>query len=149
MLDSVPLTLYHNGLALYQGPFRPYSDLSTRQVIQDLTDGYFPSELQSRYPEGVPLMITDQRDVWFRQRETLEHFPGSGNLLGGDRGPSRLLPAGSEFRSPPQGMKETSEVHGKKLSTEQFLSKLPQSVVRGGRVLEIRAGIRDTLQVCK
>lgn len=146
-LESVPLTLYHNGLALYQGPFRPYTDPSTRQVIQDLSDGYFPSELQPRYPEGVPLVISDQRDVAFCSRQSLEHFPGSGRLLGGNKGPSRVLLAGSEFRTSPKGMKETSQLPRKPLSAEQLLSRLPQSVVRRGRVVEIRAGIRDRLQV--
>ena len=147
-LDPVPITLYNNGLALYTGPFRPYSDPSTQQVVQDLTDGYFPSELQCRYPEGVPLDINDQRDVVFRQKPAPGGFPGSGHMLGGDKGPSRLLPAASELRKFPQprGLRETTELMGQKpLSMDQFLSKLPQSVVKSGRVLDIRAGVRDTL----
>lgn len=153
VLDSVPLTLYNNGLSLFAGPFRPYSDPSTQQVIRDLTDGYFPSELQSRYPEGVPLAVNDQRDVFFHQKSLSSHFPGSGHLLGGEKGPSRLMPSGAKLRATPacpSGLKEVSELPGEKLSMEQFLSKLPQSVVRGGRVLEIRTGIRDVLvsEVC-
>ena len=147
VLEPVPIILYKNGLAMFSGPFRPYSDPATQQVIRDLTEGYFPSELQSRFPEGVPLAVTDQRDVIFRQRST--YFSGSGHLLGGEKGPSRLLPAGSVLRTPPKssGLKEVWELPGKKLSMDQFLSKMPQSVVRKGRVLDIRAGIKDTLQV--
>ena len=147
VLDPVPLTLYNNGLTLFAGPFRPYSDPSTQQVIQDLADGYFPSELQHRHPGGVPLMVHDHRDVIFKQKQ-LSDFPGSGHLLGGDKGPSRLLPAGSELRSSPKprGLRETSTLIGHKpLSMEQFLSKLPQSVIKSGRVLDIRGEIRDTL----
>lgn len=150
VLDHVPITLYNNGLSLFAGPFRPYSDPSTQQVIRDLTDGYFPSELQHRYPEGVPLHINDQREVLFKQKLIYGEFPGSGHLLGGDNGPSRLLPTGSVLRgSPPksQALKETSELIGQRqLSLDQFLGKLPQSVVRSGRVLDIRAGVRDTLK---
>jgi hypothetical protein len=144
----VPLTLYNNGLSMFAGPFRPYSDPSSQQLIKDLTDGYFPSELQHHYPHGVPLLISDQRDTIFRQRTVLGHFPGSGNQLGGDKGPSRLLPAGSELRTSPKprGLRETSQLVGQRqLSLDQFLAKLPQSVVKGGRVLDIRAGIRETL----
>ena len=63
VLEPVPIILYKNGLAMFSGPFRPYSDPATQQVIRDLTEGYFPSELQSRFPEGVSLAVTDQRDV--------------------------------------------------------------------------------------
>ncbi len=153
MLKPVPLTLYRNGLVLFGGPFRPYSDPSTLQVLSDLSDGYFPSELQSTYPQGVPLDITDKREVVFHSRTVTDYFPGGGRLLGGDRGPSRLVPAGAVFRTPPKpgrsDVEESScDLPGEKLSVAQFLEKLPQSVVKKGRVLEIRRGIRDALQVC-
>ena len=144
----MPLTLYNNGLSLFAGPFRPYSDPTTHQVIKDLTDGYFPSELQGSYPDGVPLQISDQREVHFKQRPVLGDFPGSGHQLGGDKGPSRLLPAGSQLRTSPKprALRETSQLVGQRqVSLDQFLARLPQSVVKGGRVLDIRAGIRDTL----
>ena len=47
--ESVQLTIYANGILMFEGPFRPYTDPSTRQCVQDLLDGYFPSELQARY----------------------------------------------------------------------------------------------------
>lgn len=149
VLKPVPITLYNNGLSLFAGPFRPFSDPSTQQVIKDLTDGYFPSELQQRYPEGVPLEINDQRDVLYNMKNRVtSEFPGSGHLLGGDKGPSRLLPSGSlRASSQPRALRETSELLGQRqLSLDQFLNKLPQSVVRSGRVLNIRSDIRDSLQ---
>lgn len=51
--DPVQLTIYANGILMFDGPFRPYTELSTRQCVQDLMDGYFPSELQSRYKKSV------------------------------------------------------------------------------------------------
>ncbi|NWQ83509.1 UBX11 protein, partial [Columbina picui] len=51
--DPLPLTLYQNGIAMFNGPFRPYEDPSTQQCLQDIMDGYFPSELQNRYPDGI------------------------------------------------------------------------------------------------
>ncbi|NXS94938.1 UBX11 protein, partial [Jacana jacana] len=49
----LPLTLYRNGIVMFNGPFRPYEDPSTQQCLQDIMDGYFPSELQLRYPDGI------------------------------------------------------------------------------------------------
>uniref|UniRef100_A0A8D0F3B4 UBX domain-containing protein 11 n=1 Tax=Strix occidentalis caurina TaxID=311401 RepID=A0A8D0F3B4_STROC len=43
------------------GPFRPYEEPSVQQCLQDIVDGYFPSELQLRYPDGVPLQVSSQR----------------------------------------------------------------------------------------
>ncbi|NXD83831.1 UBX11 protein, partial [Halcyon senegalensis] len=49
----LPLTLYQNGIVMFDGPFRPYEDPSAQQCLRDITDGYFPSELQLRYPDGI------------------------------------------------------------------------------------------------
>jgi hypothetical protein len=58
--DPVPLILYANGILLFSGPFRPYTDATTIQFVQDILDGYFPSELQSRYPDGTPLKVWNE-----------------------------------------------------------------------------------------
>ncbi|NXI55324.1 UBX11 protein, partial [Chloroceryle aenea] len=51
--EPLPLTLYQNGIIMADGAFRPYEDPSTQQCLQDIADGYFPSELQLRYPDGI------------------------------------------------------------------------------------------------
>ena len=56
-------------------------------------EGYFPSELQSRYPDGVPFELNDQRDTTFVPRGSSQVFSGGGHKLGGSRGPSKLLPS--------------------------------------------------------
>ncbi len=109
----VPLTLYQNGLLLFKGPFRPYSHPSTQELLADLCEGYFPSELQSSYPNGVPIECQDLRGTVYTQPS----FPGGGEMVG-----------------------ERETLHS-------FLSRLPASVVRGGKVVDIRASIAHTLQV--
>ena len=150
-IDAIPLILYKNGIVMFQGPFRPFSDPTTRQCVQDLMDGYYPAELQSRYPEGVPFQLTDSRDVTFKPREYTNIFPGSGRQLGGEKGPSKLVPSGAHLRQIGRGEcaeeKETSVLPGPKVLVENFLSRLPASVVKGGRVLDIRAGVAEVLHV--
>ena len=58
MPETIPLTLYSNGIVMFSGPFRPFEDTETQICIQDIMDGYFPSELQTRYPEGVPFFVS-------------------------------------------------------------------------------------------
>ena len=57
MPDPVQLTLYANGILMFEGPFRPFTDPSTRACVQDIMDGYFPGELQKKYPDGVPFIV--------------------------------------------------------------------------------------------
>jgi hypothetical protein len=55
--DPINFILYANGIVLFHGPFRPFSDPATFNVVRDILDGYFPSELQDRYPDGVPFKV--------------------------------------------------------------------------------------------
>ncbi|NXG48129.1 UBX11 protein, partial [Psilopogon haemacephalus] len=51
--QALPLTLYQNGMVMRDQPFWPYQDPATQQCLQDILDGYFPSELQLCYPDGI------------------------------------------------------------------------------------------------
>ncbi|XP_078540137.1 UBX domain-containing protein 11 isoform X2 [Lissotriton helveticus] len=131
--DPIPLTLYQNGMVMFGGPFRSYEERSTQRCLQDIMDGYFPSELQARYPDGIPFQVTDRRNMTFRETRRWENFPGQGQVVGGS------LSAGDSTL-------ETSEIPGPKLSMDQFLNKLPRAVVKGGQVLDIRGAIQEHLQ---
>ncbi|XP_031561474.1 UBX domain-containing protein 11-like [Actinia tenebrosa] len=128
--DSIPLTLMSNGIIMFAGPFRPYSDPTTQQCMQDIMDGYFPSELQSRYPDGVPFNIDDKRDVVYSDKRTELLFPGAGQSLTNDG----------------QDVKVTKEIPGPKHSMDNFLSRLPQSVIKGGKIIDVRAGVEETIK---
>ncbi|KAJ8870552.1 hypothetical protein PR048_029575 [Dryococelus australis] len=54
------LTLYADGLILESGPFLPYTNLRVSMFLSDILDGYFPSDLQLLYPEGVPFIVVDR-----------------------------------------------------------------------------------------
>uniref|UniRef100_A0A8C6XCP7 UBX domain-containing protein 11 n=1 Tax=Naja naja TaxID=35670 RepID=A0A8C6XCP7_NAJNA len=116
---------------MFKGPFRSYEEPSTKHCLRDIMDGFFPSELQSRYPNGVPFQVTDKRDVFFQERKLPGYFPGFGQAVG---------------RSKPSGIKETNEISGPKLTMEEFLNKLPKSLVRDGQVIDIREDLKKTLQ---
>uniref|UniRef100_A0A3Q2XK03 UBX domain-containing protein 11 n=1 Tax=Hippocampus comes TaxID=109280 RepID=A0A3Q2XK03_HIPCM len=58
--DPVELKLYSNGIVMFNGPFRSYRENSTQQCMQDLMEGYFPSELQGRFPDGVPFEVYEE-----------------------------------------------------------------------------------------
>lgn len=51
------LQFYKNGMTVQGGSLRSYNDPTTSAFIRDILDGYFPSELQQEYPDGVPFMV--------------------------------------------------------------------------------------------
>ncbi|KFZ57162.1 UBX domain-containing protein 11, partial [Antrostomus carolinensis] len=142
-LEPLPLTLYQNGIIMFNGPFRPYEDPSTQQCLQDLMDGYFPSELQMRYPDGIPLQVTDRRDVVFQERRLPGSFPGHGQVVG---------------HSKSSEVQETTEISGPKPSLEQFFNKLSKSSKQRGEVINVpdpaRAaqqgseGVQSSKEIC-
>ncbi|XP_017293669.2 UBX domain-containing protein 11 isoform X2 [Kryptolebias marmoratus] len=126
--DPVQLWLYSNGILMFNGPFRSYQEHSTQQCMQDIMDGYFPSELQDRFPDGVPFEVHDSRHERFILQLPWDPFPGEGRAVCGTKD-------AVGFRST-----------GKTLTTDQFLNRLPEMVVRAGRVIDIRNSLRKTLQ---
>ncbi|KFP69296.1 UBX domain-containing protein 11, partial [Acanthisitta chloris] len=129
--EPLPLTLYQNGLVLRHGAFRPYEDTATQQCLQDIMDGYFPSELQLHYPDGIPLQVTDRRNVVFQERHLPGTFPGRGQMVG---------------YSESNKVQETSEIPDPKDSLEQFPNKLSKPLKDRGRGLSALGSARAMQQ---
>ncbi|XP_018974910.2 UBX domain-containing protein 11 isoform X2 [Cyprinus carpio] len=138
--SSIPLWLYKNGIVMFSGPFRSYQDPRTQEFIQDLVDGFFPSELQERFPNGVPFQVSDKRDEEFIVRQPGTVFPGRGQTIDGAGRHSVYSSEQTSSTAPKQ-----SQIPGKKLSMEQFLRKLPETVVKEGKVISIRDSIKTHL----
>ncbi|XP_059194372.1 UBX domain-containing protein 11 [Centropristis striata] len=130
--DPIQLSLYRNGIVMFDGPFRSYQEQSTQRCMQDLMVGYFPSELQERFPDGVPFEVHDRRDEDFISRLPWNKFPGEGQAVREEKDESSNA--------------VSSQLPGKKPSTDQFLNRLPNVVVKAGRVIDIRDSVRAALQ---
>lgn len=135
----IPLWLYKNGIVMFNGPFRSYQDPTTQECMQDLMDGFFPSELQERFPNGVPFQLHDRRDEEFIVRRPWAEFPGRGQTLDGA---GQQMMDSSEISSTTPKL---SQIPGRKLSMEQFLRKLPETVVKAGKVISIRDSVKAHL----
>ncbi|KAJ7985188.1 hypothetical protein DPEC_G00349480 [Dallia pectoralis] len=135
--EPIPLRLYSNGILMFNGPFRSYQEASTQHCMQDLMDGYFPSELQQRFPEGVPFKVYNMREEEFKERRPWEEFPGKGQAVFG----------ASQSEQPTDSIGHAfAQIPDKKLTMGQFLNRLPKVVVKAGRVIDIRDSVRGTLQ---
>ncbi len=111
----VSVAFFRNGFRLDRGGggggdgrLRAYAERASRAFLRDLRDGFFPSELQGEYPDGVPLLAADRRGedgadtaspssgVWSFSSSPVVAFVGRGRKLrsggggggGGDSGDS-------------------------------------------------------------
>ncbi|XP_077006856.1 UBX domain-containing protein 11 isoform X2 [Tamandua tetradactyla] len=132
VLEPIPLKLYRNGIIMFDGPFRPFYDPSTQRCLRDILDGFFPSELQRLYPDGVPFQVSDLRHQVYPE-DGLGSFPGEGHVVGWQR-----------MLKVPDRMEDSDS----RMTAEKFLNRLPKCVIRQGKVIDIRGPIRDTLQNC-
>ncbi|KAK0163901.1 hypothetical protein PV328_002586 [Microctonus aethiopoides] len=75
------LKFYKNGMIVGQkGRLRHYRESITQSFIRDILDGYFPSELQHEYPNGVAFKVEDHRtETYFGDGF---NYPGHGYQLG-------------------------------------------------------------------
>ena len=158
MSEKIRLALYENGICLFNGPFRDFSDPKTQQFCKDIMDGYFPTELQKKYPDGVPFDVADKREVFFKDKHNTV-FETKGYRLGTRNDDSAYM------------MKKVeTDLIGwffffqlisllvffvdnwfiyleTKLTLNQFLKKLPSCVVRNGNITNIRDEIENKLKV--
>ncbi|KAK4469234.1 hypothetical protein MN116_006807 [Schistosoma mekongi] len=80
--SPIPLILYADGLCFNSGPFRLYKNHDTLQFVQDILDGYFPSELQSSYPNGIQFKLVDRHTTNYVPLKKSKPFLSSGYKLG-------------------------------------------------------------------
>ena len=120
-LTCVPITVFSDGVLLFRGPFRPWSDAEA--LVRDVAAGYCPLELRQRYPDGVSFEIMDCADRTHAQGAADAAARGVVGIDDVKRGATMLAPP------PPQ----------------RLLERLPEAVVRDGRLVPVRAEVAELL----
>lgn len=59
----IRIILLDDGFKLDDGDLRPYTLPLSSEFFKDILDGFFPLEFKSEYPEGVNLVVDDQRKI--------------------------------------------------------------------------------------
>ncbi|CAI9738350.1 domain-containing 11-like [Octopus vulgaris] len=142
--EPATMTLYKNGIFLLNGPFRSLSDPATRRCLYDIMEGYFPSELQSTYPEGIPLKVIDNRNIEYTMQPS-SAFPGIGQLLNGTKNDTPCLHTHRTLRSA-SSLQHMTQPHEPRLSADQFIRKLPGCVIKDGNSIEVKKSIESLLK---
>jgi hypothetical protein len=106
-IKTIKIISYQNGLMINNGPFRRKQSVTYRHFIQDILDGFFPTEFKNDYPDGVLFDFHDQfHNVYEENSETKP-----------------------------------------KLNPNQFLAKLPKTVIKNGNIFDIRQNIAEKIGV--
>jgi hypothetical protein len=150
--SSVPLTLFANGLALYEGPFRAFAqDPLARKFCLDICDGYFPSELQSAFPDGVALRLIDKRHIHFQPTTPNSVFHSKGYRLGSATATTTAIAepeAADESNTQPATATKNVQTQlsdSPPMTIDQFLAKLPSSVIKNGNLIPVRQDLSNLL----
>lgn len=75
--DTIKLLIYADGFLLHRGPFRHWSESSSQMFLNDILDGYFPSEFQDTYPNGIIFDIQDKHNH-YHNHHNLSHESNNG-----------------------------------------------------------------------
>jgi len=115
--EDIPITFFKNGLLMKGFPFRPYSSKQAQSILSDILEGYFPYDLKSSYPDGVPLKVINQTGEMYVKSEYV-----------GDQSKMRDLSSLQKSGNDP-------------ISKDDFLKKLPANVIKGGKIIPVREEI--------
>ncbi|CAE8596902.1 unnamed protein product, partial [Polarella glacialis] len=132
--DELPVTFFGDGVKLADHAFFPFDSRPAQTLIRDILDGHLPRLLKDDHPDGVLLKIIDR--VGHTYSAWLQEFA---------RSDPDLADGGERLR---QKGDSSSRLNGDEKSPgERLLSKLPERVIRGGRVCEVRGAIAQRLGV--
>jgi len=107
---EVAIFFFSNGLMIKGFPFYPYYSKQAQSVLSDILDGYFPYDLKTKYPDGVPLKPIDMVDETY-----------NANLR---QDPKFRVLADLDGLNP--------------MSKKEFLNQFPESKIKDGNVVPIR-----------
>eukprot|EP01107_Rhizomastix_libera_P000342 TRINITY_DN10600_c0_g1_i1.p1 TRINITY_DN10600_c0_g1~~TRINITY_DN10600_c0_g1_i1.p1 ORF type:complete len:569 (-),score=174.07 TRINITY_DN10600_c0_g1_i1:23-1519(-) len=156
MPDSLPIAIFKNGIFLQNGPFRSFETDSARDFVTDICDGYFPKELQSRFPNGVPFSLTDNSAQDFDPNVHFSVNRGKNGQFGQPKlstfGEGRRLGSSRDLHSDSQEKGEKKDAKQDNCGSagtaiaggsdkEVFLRQIPDKVIKNGEILSVKEHI--------
>lgn len=82
-VGTVRVAYYRNGLLVQRGPFRCAGSPSCAAFLQDIMEGYFPSELSGDYPDGVLFDLVDKQDLSYGEQSQEDEQMSADKFLRG------------------------------------------------------------------
>lgn len=150
---AMRLVLWRDGFQVDDAPFRSFAAESARAFVSDLVDGYFPYEMKDSHPDGVPFKLVNKTDQ--THEAGFKAFSGQAARLdgggggGGGEGGGYALGGGGCYGGNVTGLDEGAAGvgggGGNGSKRVNYLNKLPNAVIRNGKVIEVRSEIEAML----
>lgn len=128
----LPVIFFSDGLKLADHAFIPYNLRPAQQVLKDILDVSFPRALRSEFPSGAHLRAVNRTSSTF-----------AAWLRNGGKDDVELADGGDRLR-PSVGHAVQKDLRS---VGDRFVAKLPERVIRQGRVCNIRAAVAKQIGV--
>jgi hypothetical protein len=128
----LPVTFFSDGVKLADHAFIPYNLRPAQQILKDILDGSFPRALQKDYPDGAFLRAVNRTSSTFTSW-----------LRNGAADDLELADGGDRLR-PSVGHAVHKDLRS---AGDRFVAKLPERVIRGGQVCNVRAAVAKQIGV--
>lgn len=126
---EVSIVVYKNGIIVDDSPFRPFDWDITKSFLMDIIEGFFPYEFKEKYPEGVRMKTVDKTGENYTRLMATTTEVSKGNI------------------KDLETLKNRGEIH-QQMSKHTYLNKLPQHVIRNGKIVPVRSEVNKILNVC-
>lgn len=121
---EIKIGFYKNGIAIENFPFYEFNSIESQKILSDILDGYSPYILKSKYPKGVLMQVQNKLNVDFDINKNYYANTVNSNI---------------------QGLFDIKCSEKKKLSKDEFLNRLPNSILKDGKVYNIREDISNII----
>ncbi|CAG9466770.1 unnamed protein product [Pedinophyceae sp. YPF-701] len=110
----------------------PFTDPAARGVVQDIIDGFYPYQLREDFPEGAHLVLLDKAGMTYVPTSARGEGAGAGGAAGAPQQAGNV-----------HGMASLGQPKDGPRTKEEYLKKLPETVIKNGKIVELRKGISD------
>jgi len=121
-IKELKIYFFKNGLCIETYKFYDYNSSNCKKILQDILEGYIPFILKDDYPNGVPLIFVNE----------VKH----------DYDPKQI-------KNDKLGGLNNINLQKEKISKEELISKLPNKIIKNGRILDIKGDMETLLSVKK
>jgi len=118
---EIKIGFYKNGIAIEHFPFYEYRSKESLQILSDILEGYSPFIFKDKYPKGVLLQVMNKVNIEY----DLNSNKTDGHAT--------------------KGLFDIKCAKSAKLTKEEFLSKLPNTILKDGKVYNIREDLLNII----
>ncbi len=124
---EIKIGFFKNGIAIENYPFFEYTSIESQNILGDIIEGYSPYIFKQKYPKGVLMQLQNK----LHDKYDLNNNNNNKNT--------------NISASNVQGIFDVKCSNSVKLSKDEFLNKLPKSILKNGKVYNIRDDISNII----